>query len=178
MGELCNEELTVDDALEQKKGGLCQSDIKNKFIKSIMTQYNKAETRYHKILLLKSLGNAGVDTSVFELEKIIRDIREDPLVRMQAIDSLRRLRAVMPEKIQRVLMPIFQNVRERPEVRMACISQILSTIPAKPILDMIGLTLIREPSRQVKSYVYTAMKHLSSSPIHWRKSSLNTSRHS
>jgi hypothetical protein len=166
LGELCNEELTVKDALEQKKDGFCSTDIKNKFIEQVMKYIeNKAQTRYDKILLLKALGNAGLDLSIFKLEEIIRNPREDPLVRMQAIDSLRRLRAVMPEKIQRVLMPVFQNTRERPEVRMACVSQIMATLPEKPILDMIGLVLIREPSRQVKSYVYTAMKSYSESPI-------------
>jgi hypothetical protein len=120
-------------------------------------------------VLLKSLGNAGLDASVNELEKIIRDNREDPLVRMQAIDSLRRLRAVMPQKIQRVLLPVFQNVRERPEVRMMAVSQILATLPENPILDQIGFTLLREPSRQVKSFVYGAMKQLSQSPIEIEK---------
>jgi len=169
VGELCNEQLTVEDAFEQKKGPLCQTEMKKKWIKTVMTQYSKVETRYEKVLLLKALGNAGLDLSVFELEKIIRDIREDPLVRMQAIDSLRRLRAVMPEKIHRILMPVFQDVRERPEIRMACISQILATVPEKHVLDLIGHALIREPSRQVKSYIYTAMKFLSDSPVRMEK---------
>jgi len=169
VGELCNEQLTVEDAFEQTKGPLCQTEMKKKWIKTVMTQYSKVETRYEKVLLLKALGNAGLDLSVFELEKIIRDIREDPLVRMQAIDSLRRLRAVMPEKINRILMPVFQDVRERPEIRMACISQILATVPEKHVLDLIGHALIREPSRQVKSYIYTAMKFLSDSPVRMEK---------
>jgi hypothetical protein len=164
MGELCDDDLTVEDALEQKKP-LCQNDLKKKFVAKVMSQYKDAETRYEKIILLKTLGNAGLEPSVQELEKIIRDLREEPMVRMQAIDSLRRLRATMPQKLQRVLMPVFQNVRERPEIRMMALSQILATVPEKPILDQIGLTLIRDPSRQVKSYVYGAMKKLSESPV-------------
>jgi hypothetical protein len=168
MGDLCNQELTVQDAVEQKKP-LCHSELKKSHVAKAMKQFNKLETRYEKIVLLKSLGNAGLDASVNELEKIIRDNREDPLVRMQAIDSLRRLRAVMPQKIQRVLLPVFQNVRERPEVRMMAVSQILATLPENPILDQIGFTLIREPSRQVKSFVYGAMKQLSQSPVEIEK---------
>jgi len=164
MGELCDDQLTVDDAIEQKKPQ-CHQELKKKFVQKAITKFEQFETRYEKIIVLKSLGNAGLDVAVNDLEKIIRNIREDPLVRMQAIDSLRRLRAVMPQKIQRILMPIFQNVRERPEVRMQALSQILATFPENAILDQIGFTLLREPSRQVRSYVHLAMTTLSKSPI-------------
>lgn len=48
---------------------------------------------------------------------------------------------------------------------MQSLSQILATFPENSILDQVGFTLLREPSRQVKSYVYLAMKQLSKSPI-------------
>lgn len=35
----------------------------------------------------------------------------------------------MPKKIQRILMPIFENADELPEVRMSAVSMILQTIP-------------------------------------------------
>jgi len=168
MGDLCEEDRTVDDALEQRKP-LCHQQLKKEFVDKAIRQFEKFDTRYKKIVVLKSLGNAGLEPSVYELEKIIRNIREDSLVRMQAIDSLRRLRAVMPQKIQRVLLPIFQNTRERPEVRMMAASQILATFPENPTVDQIGYTILREPSRQVKSYVYKAMKELSQSPIEAEK---------
>jgi len=166
MGELCDEQLTRDDGFErQLPKPICQREQKQKFVKVFMELFKKAETRYDKILALKALGNAGLDEQAIELEKIVRDIREDPLVRMQAIDSFRRLRAIMPKKIQRVLMPVFQNSRERPEIRMAAISMILPTIPEKHMLDQIAFTLLKEPSRQVRSFVYTVMNSLSESPI-------------
>jgi hypothetical protein len=164
MGELCEESRTVDDALDQEKPQ-CHETLKRDFVTKAMKKFGEFETRYEKIVLLKALGNAGVEPMVFELEKIIRDQKEDTLVRMQAIDSLRRLRNVMPHKIQRVLMPVFQNVRERPEIRMMAVSQILATFPQNQLLDQIGYTLIRDSSRQVKSFVYGAMKQLSQSPI-------------
>jgi hypothetical protein len=170
MGKLCNNEITREDGFERNlPKPICQREQQQKFVKSIMDFYRKSETRYHKVLALKALGNAGLGESFPEIEKIIRDIREDPVVRMQAIDSLRRLRAQMPKRIQRVLLPLFQNVRERPEIRMAAVSMILPTIPEKHILEQIGYTLLKEPSRQVRSYVYSAMKHLSESPIHAEK---------
>jgi hypothetical protein len=170
VGELCNKEITREDGFERNMPKpICHREQKQKFVKAIMDSFRKTDTRYEKILALKALGNAGLDESTMEIEKIIRDIREDPMVRMQAIDSLRRLRAQMPKRIQRILMPVFQNVRERPEIRMAAVSMILSTIPEKQMLDQIGYTLLKEPSRQVKSYVYTAMKHLSTSPVEMEK---------
>lgn len=167
-GQLCADALTVDDAIEQLKPQ-CHQQLKKDFVSKVMTQFESYETRYKKIVMLKALGNAGLEPSVAELEKLIRNPREDPVVRMQAIDSLRRLRAVMPQKIQRVLLPVFQNVRERPEVRMMAVSQILATFPESPIVDQIGYALLREPCRQVKSYVYKAMQQLSESPIEIEK---------
>jgi hypothetical protein len=166
IGELCDDEVTREDGFERNlPKPICQRKQQQKFVETIMELYKSGENRYEKILALKALGNAGLAESTQELEKIIRDIREDPMIRMQAIDSLRRLRAQMPHRIQRILLPIFQNVRERPEIRMACISMILPTIPDKNMLDQIVYTLLKEPSRQVKSYVYSAMVHLSESPI-------------
>lgn len=37
----------------------------------------------------------------------------------------------MPHKIHRSLMPIFENVREQPEVRMAAFAMIMHTVPEK-----------------------------------------------
>lgn len=166
IGELCDDEVTREDGFERNlPKPMCQRKQQQKFVETIMELYKSGENRYEKILALKSLGNAGLAESTQELEKIIRDIREDPMIRMQAIDSLRRLRAQMPHRIQRILLPVFQNVRERPEIRMAAISMILPTIPDKNMLDQIAYTLLKEPSRQVKSYVYSAMMHLSESPI-------------
>lgn len=164
VGKLCDDELTIDDAVEMLKPQ-CHKQLKTDFVSKIMGAFETFQTRYKKIVILKALGNAGLERSVVDLEKIIHKLHEDPLVRMQAIDSLRRLRAVMPIKIQRILLPIFQNVRERPEVRMMAASQILATFPERPVLDQICFTLLREPSRQVKSYIYKAMKELSKSPI-------------
>ncbi|KAE9553665.1 hypothetical protein FO519_003113 [Halicephalobus sp. NKZ332] len=162
IGELCKE--TVHDNVHESEEQ-CPRHKKEKYQKALLTEFNNADTEYEKVLALKTLGNAAIDLAVFDLEKIINDRRESPVVRQQAIDALRRLRNQMPRKIQRILMPIFKNTQEQPEVRMTAFSMIMHTIPDKAVLDQITYMLFNERSQHVKSFVYTTMKALSQSPV-------------
>lgn len=85
----------------------------------MVLQWKQAESIYEQILALKVIGNAALEKTLPELQKIITDKRQPTLLRMEAIDALRRLRTNQPEKIQQTLLPIFLNQREQPEIRMA-----------------------------------------------------------
>lgn len=52
--------------------------------------------------MLKAIGNAGLETSIFELEKIIRETDGSyPLhIRFEAIAALRELKDVVPKKVR------------------------------------------------------------------------------
>lgn len=53
--------------------------------------------------MLKTIGNAGLDLSIFELEKLIRqqDSTQQPMyVRLEAILALRELKDDMPKKVR------------------------------------------------------------------------------
>lgn len=125
--------------------------------------FRSAETRYEKVLALKTLANAGIDLSVYELEKIITDRKQEGIIRIQAIDALRQLRTVMPRKIQQILMPIFKDKSERPEIRITALAQIINTLPQRAVLDQIAETLLHEQSRQVQSFTYSIMKTFANS---------------
>uniref|UniRef100_A0AC35EXW5 Vitellogenin domain-containing protein n=1 Tax=Panagrolaimus sp. PS1159 TaxID=55785 RepID=A0AC35EXW5_9BILA len=118
-----------------------------------------------KILALKAIGNAANDLSVINLENVIRDPRHSSIIRIHAIDALRRLRNEMPRKIQRILLPIFKNTMEIPEVRMTAFSMLMATFPEKVILDQITYTLHSERSNHVKSFVVRVYNALSTSVI-------------
>lgn len=90
---------------------------------------------------------------------------EQQIVRITAIDSLRRLRNQMPRKIQRILLPIYENHRELPQIRMAAFTMTMQTMPEQQVIDQITYTLIKENSEQVKSYVYTTMQSMSKSKM-------------
>jgi hypothetical protein len=69
----------------------------------------------------------------------------------------------MPRKIQKMLMPIFMNERQVPEIRMVAVYQIMQTLPERPVLDQITRQLFKERSRQVGSFVLSQLKSLANS---------------
>lgn len=147
------------------KDEICAQHKKEIYKKTLTDKYEQARTTYQKVLVLKALGNAGIDIAVPTLEQIVQNKREQRIVRIAAIDSLRRLRFLMPRKIQRILLPIFQNTREHPQVRMAAFSMIMNTQPEQQCVDQITYTLAKERSQQVASFVYTTMQALSKSKV-------------
>jgi hypothetical protein len=174
VGELCQHKTQKLNAQQSAFGAqsgfnkeeICPTHKKEIYKKALMEKFQQARSTYQKVLALKCLGNAGIDIAVPELEQIIKDKRNQQRIpRIQAIDALRRLRTQMPRKIQRILLPLFQNTREHPEVRMACFSMIMNTQPEQQIVDQIAYTLAKESSSQVQSFVYTTCKALSESKV-------------
>ncbi len=127
--------------------------------------FEKAETRYEKVLALKALANAGLDVSIFKLEDLIKDFNEDKLVRAEAIDALRQLRSQMPRKIQKILMPIFTSRHELPTLRMLAFAKIMETQPERALLDQISQSIYRERSTHVHAFVYSLMRTFANSTI-------------
>ncbi len=129
--------------------------------------FRQSQTQYEKVLTLKTLANAGLDMSVFELEKIIKNTGlnapHETIVRMQAIDALRQLRSLMPRKIQKILMPVYKNQQEMPEIRMNAVAQIMQTQPERAVLDQLAQQLTLERSQQVVSFVYTMLRTFANS---------------
>lgn len=69
-----------------------------------MYEFERAETRYEKILAIKTVVISGLDLIVLPLEKIIRNEKEEKSIRIQSIEGLRKLRSVLPLKIISFLM--------------------------------------------------------------------------
>ncbi|KAK6059842.1 hypothetical protein COOONC_02502 [Cooperia oncophora] len=140
-------------------------ELKHRYLNIMMKEYEKADTIYEKVLVLKSLANAGIDLSVYELEKIILNKREELLVRMEAIDALRLLKDTMPRKIQTILMPVYNSRVEEPELRMAALVRIMHTLPRQSIIAQIISTMERDPNHQVTSFTYDLL-HSFTKPTH------------
>lgn len=123
--------------------------MKKSYTSKILNQMRKASTRYEKVLFMKTLANAGLDTSIVELEKIIYDKSETKTIRLQAIEATRRLIPVMPRKIQRLLMPIYRNRFEKVELRLSALHHIMQTEPELDVLSQIADQWEQERSQQV-----------------------------
>ncbi|TMS39915.1 hypothetical protein L596_006368 [Steinernema carpocapsae] len=141
---------------------MSESQARDYFM-TIMKIFHGAKDMEDKMFALKIVGNAGLAVGVDELQKIICDRKEIKLVRMQAVDSLRLLRVVIPQQIQRILLPVFQNPQEIPEVRMAAFFQILHTQPGKQIIGQIVRTISQEKDTQVVSFVVSMMEKFAES---------------
>ncbi|CAI5455996.1 unnamed protein product [Caenorhabditis angaria] len=137
--------------------------IKQKYTKVFMNLFKQSETTYEKILALKTLGNAGIDLSVNEINTIINDHRQPMIVRREAVDCLRLLDNVMPLKIQRVLLPIYKNQRYAPELRMSALWRLFQTRPSQPILVQIVSQMEKESNQQVQQFTYQLLKQFAKS---------------
>jgi HEAT repeat protein len=128
-----------------------------------MEQFEQAQSTYDKVLALSALGNAGIDSCTPQLEQIIKDKSEQRVVRVKAIDALRRLRTQQPQQIQQILLPIYQNARDQPQVRTAAFAILMYTKPQQSVLDQLVYTIANEPNKQVQAFAYRTMKMLANS---------------
>lgn len=176
VGELCQQKTQRGEKTQLVFGAQsgynsqhqCSPQKKQQYKRALMELFEQAQQKqatYEMVLALKALGNAGIDTTAQSLEQIIHDRKASPIVRTQAIDALRRLRTKMSRKIQRILLPVFQNTRDQPTVRMAAFAMIIHSNPDRAVLDQVTYTLAKERNPQVQSIVYTALKALTKSKI-------------
>ncbi|GMT35754.1 hypothetical protein PFISCL1PPCAC_27051, partial [Pristionchus fissidentatus] len=144
---------------------VCDRELKEKYVREMETLYSNADSHYDKILALKVFANSGIDLIVFPIEKIIRDVREHKSVRLTAIESLRKLRTVMPRKVQSILLPLYKEERESVEIRVAAFHHVMHTMPSRLIIDQIVSQLESEPSSRIASYVLSTLQSLSRSEL-------------
>jgi len=162
VNALCAEnedQLALEIKEDAKK--LCTRELKDTYVKLFFDKLRSAGNWQDKVMMLKAIGNAGLDLSIFELEKIIRqqDSNVQPMyVRLEAILALRELKDDMPKKVQRVLMPVALDRREYPTIRSAAVYMLFQTQPERPILDQLARNLISEPSHQFAAFVYTKLE--------------------
>jgi hypothetical protein len=146
---------------------LCPKTTKQQFVQKLFNKFKSADNTKGRMLYLKAISNAGIDLSVQKLEQIIRNqdsgAPHSVLIRSEAIRSLRQLTSQMPRKIQRMLMPIFMDRKQSPELRMIAVYQMMQTLPQKPILDQVAQKLSNEPSRQLTTFVYTYLLTMANS---------------
>uniref|UniRef100_A0A1I7TAZ9 Vitellogenin domain-containing protein n=1 Tax=Caenorhabditis tropicalis TaxID=1561998 RepID=A0A1I7TAZ9_9PELO len=138
-------------------------EMKNKFQRVFMKQFEEAETTYEKILALKTIGNAGLDISVNDLNEIIVDKRQPLPIRKEAIDALRLLKDTMPRKIQKVLLPIYKNRQYEPEIRMLALWRTMQTRPEEPLLVQVVSQMEKESNQQVAALTYQMIRQFAQS---------------
>jgi hypothetical protein len=155
--------LTVK--MEEKNEKFCPRHLKEKYVQLLVSKLEKTNKWEERLTYLKALGNAGLDLSIFELEKIVlnRERKYSTMIRTEAVLAMRQLKDIMPKKIQKVLMPVLLNKMENPTVRIACSYMILQTLPELPVLTQIAKMVESEHNVQVSSFVHSYMNTLANS---------------
>jgi len=149
-----------------KETEICPETKIDQYKNELIEQLEAAETMYDKILALKCLGNAGLISAIPALRKVFTDKSEAPVVRINAIDALRRLKFRLPaEAIQSQILHLYANTEEDSEVRMKALGMIMRSRPTKAIIDQIAMVMANEKSMEVQSMAYSHIKAISESPL-------------
>lgn len=159
VNELCSQRKSQQTPdMSQSVQEQCTEDKKEQYKQVLVEQYEKATTLQERLNALTSLGNAGIDTSTPQLEQIIKDRSEHSLCRAKAIDALRRQSTQQPRTVQHIVLPIYLNNQEDPNVRIVALQILMRTQPEPSVIDQIIYTMSQEPNKRVKAYTYQTMK--------------------
>lgn len=76
--------------------------ISHFLFQTLFNKLRQASNWQDKVLMLKAIGNAGLEGSIFELEKIIRqsDGSYPMHIRFEAMVALRQLKDSIPKKVR------------------------------------------------------------------------------
>jgi hypothetical protein len=166
MNALCspNEDVLAREYNENNEK-FCPRSLKQSYVELLFRKGHESNRWDDNVLFMKTVSNAGLDLSVFELEKIIsnRDKYYPSYLRQEAILALRQLRDIMPKKIQKILMPIVLNKRENPTVRIIATHMLLQSLPSRPILDQLAKLTHHDSSLQLISFLRSYMDSIANS---------------
>jgi len=166
LDALCDDnedQLAVENKMTAEQ--LCPTNFKTQMVQELFSELKRRDSWEDQMIMIKAISNAGLDLGVFELEKIIynTDRRYPTFLRIESIMALKNLRDEMPRKIRKILMPIYMNPREYPELRITALYELMSTFPERAILELIAKNINNEPSKQVASFAYSYLSTLANS---------------
>lgn len=125
----------------------------------------RTDTMEQKILFLKVMGNSALREFLPELKRVAANKDEAFVIRLEAIYALRLLKDEYPTKVQQLLLPIFLDEDDLPEMRMAAVAYFLHCMPERHLLDIIVSQLEKEPNREVAGFTYSSLLALSNTTV-------------
>ncbi|XP_009980708.1 PREDICTED: vitellogenin-1-like [Tauraco erythrolophus] len=116
-------------------------------------------------LALKALGNVGHPASIKHIKKFLpgyaAGASDLPLkVHTTAVMALKNIGMKEPKMVQAITLEIFLNRKIHPRVRMLAAVVLLETRPGLPILMTLADAVLKEPSMQVASFIYSHLRAL------------------
>ncbi|XP_008489046.2 vitellogenin-1-like [Calypte anna] len=116
-------------------------------------------------LALKSLGNVGHPASIKHIKKFLpgyaASASDLPLkVHATAVMALKNIGIKDPKMVQAITLEIFLNHKLHPRIRMLAAVVLLETKPGLPIVMTLADAVLKEPSMQVASFIYSHLRAL------------------
>ncbi|NXN29549.1 VIT1 protein, partial [Nycticryphes semicollaris] len=116
-------------------------------------------------LALKALGNVGHPASIKHIKKFLpgyaAGASDLPLkVHATAVMALKNIGMKDPKMVQAITLEIFLNHKIHPRIRMLAAVVLLETKPSLPILMTLADAVLKEPSMQVASFIYSHLRAL------------------
>ncbi|KAJ7410124.1 hypothetical protein WISP_110911 [Willisornis vidua] len=116
-------------------------------------------------LSLKALGNVGHPASIKHIKKFLpgyaAGASDLPLkVHATAVMALKNIGLKDPKMVQTITLEIFLNHKIHPRIRMLAVVVLLETKPGLPIVMTLADAVLKEPSMQVASFIYSHLRAL------------------
>ncbi|NWZ33983.1 VIT1 protein, partial [Brachypodius atriceps] len=116
-------------------------------------------------LALKALGNVGHPASIKHIKKFLpgyaAGASDLPLrVHATAVTALKNIGLKDPKMVQAITLEIFLNQKIHPRIRMLAAVVLLETKPGLPIVMTLADAVLKEPSMQVASFIYSHLRAL------------------
>jgi predicted house-cleaning noncanonical NTP pyrophosphatase (MazG superfamily) len=122
----------------------------------------KSETDSDKLCIIKAIGNEGSKNLLAPLTSLAENRNESTLIRCQAVRALRKPAKMFSKQVHPILLNLFMNRDEDPKVRVESFTVLLRSEPEPSAIELIAQSLTSEPSRQIKSYVYSSFVSMAS----------------
>ncbi|NXJ74285.1 VIT1 protein, partial [Trogon melanurus] len=116
-------------------------------------------------LALKALGNVGHPASMKHIKKFLPEYAAGasdlPLkIHVTAVMALKNIGMKDPKMVQAITLEIFLNHKIHPRVRMTAAVVLLETKPGLSTLMTVADAVLKEPSMQVASFIYSYLRAL------------------
>ncbi|XP_062353542.1 vitellogenin-1-like [Cinclus cinclus] len=116
-------------------------------------------------LALKALGNVGHPASIKHIKKFLpgyaAGASDLPLrIHATAVMALKNIGLKDPKMVQAITLEIFLNQKIHPRIRMLAAAVLLETKPGLPIVMTLADAVLKEPSMQVASFIYSHLRAL------------------
>ena len=157
--QVCISNTTVEHSYTQSlyQQHFCSSQmnalLKEQFVSFLETRIQQSQ-EIERLAFIQALANTGDKSIVPVLEKLVT-LQRSSLEVSKAIYAFYRVAAQDPEKVRKIMSPIYHDVSKPVEVRIAAVTMLLATNPPIAYWQKIATSTWFEPSNAVAAIIHS-----------------------